>query len=244
MADVGDRSLASAAMSIRITDQAWRLSQSSGNELLLLLALADNADEDSRLCWPSVPYLAKKTRLGVRTVQRLLEKLAAAGEIEITRRPQKSSVYKLRAWSEAQAGGSHHNGVSVAPVYGVSLAPYGDTAVTPGIVSRSLVRRDEIWDSLTEIFGAAETDSAKTLRGKVCRSLKRAHASAEDIHLRAARWPDLFDDATLTELALEKHWGALDPTRSVMRRSARRYGRGMATSEIVAVADQLRKEGR
>jgi len=68
-------------MSIHVMNNVWRGSGSEGSELLLLLALADWADEFG-FCHPSLPMLAKKTRLSERTVQRLLAKLCDRGELQ------------------------------------------------------------------------------------------------------------------------------------------------------------------
>lgn len=70
-------------------------------------------------------------------------------------------------------------------------------------------QRNGVWDALTEVFGEAQTESAKSLRGKVVRSLSAAGATPEEVLARARSWPRHFEDATLTETALEKHWGAL-----------------------------------
>lgn len=69
--------------------------------------------------------------------------------------------------------------------------------------------RNPIWDALVEVFGEPSTDTARTLRGKVCSSLTRAGATPEDLIARARSWPRHFEDATLTETALEKHWDKL-----------------------------------
>lgn len=71
-------------MSIRVMTWVWEHSEASGTELLLLLAIADAADDAGRNAWPSVNTLARKTRLAPRTVQRLLAKLAEAGHLVIT----------------------------------------------------------------------------------------------------------------------------------------------------------------
>lgn len=70
-------------------------------------------------------------------------------------------------------------------------------------------QRNPIWDALVEVFGEPSTDTARTLRGKVCSSLTRAGATPEELIARARSWPRHFEDATLTETALEKHWDKL-----------------------------------
>lgn len=69
-------------MSVRITSQVWESSGHKGNDLLLLLALADAANQEG-VCWPKVSTLAKMTRLSERTVQRSLGTLKESGELVV-----------------------------------------------------------------------------------------------------------------------------------------------------------------
>lgn len=68
-------------MSIRVMSRVWDHSAQVGGPLLLLLALADFADDDG-YCWPKQANLATKARCSVRAVRYQLERLTAAGEIE------------------------------------------------------------------------------------------------------------------------------------------------------------------
>jgi hypothetical protein len=67
-------------MSIAIMSRVWAESQHKGSELLLLLAIADNAN-DQGVAYPSVRTLAKKTRLHPHHVKKLLRVLEASGEL-------------------------------------------------------------------------------------------------------------------------------------------------------------------
>lgn len=69
-------------MSIKVMNAVWEHSPAKGSELLLLLALADSAN-DSGLAYPSVTTLAQKIRMGKRNTQYLLKKLEADGLIAI-----------------------------------------------------------------------------------------------------------------------------------------------------------------
>lgn len=69
-------------MSIRVMSQVWEHSLAEGGELLVLLALADFADDDG-YCWPSIARLAGKSRLSERQVKRVLRTLAERDEIEM-----------------------------------------------------------------------------------------------------------------------------------------------------------------
>jgi hypothetical protein len=67
-------------MSVRIMARVWAHSQRKDGELLVMLALADFAN-DAGESWPSIPVLAQKARLTERQTRRVLIKLEEASEI-------------------------------------------------------------------------------------------------------------------------------------------------------------------
>lgn len=67
-------------MSIRIMTRVWDEATLSGGALLVLLALADIANDDG-VCWPSRAVLARRARLTERQVSTVLTKLATGGHI-------------------------------------------------------------------------------------------------------------------------------------------------------------------
>lgn len=69
-------------MSVRCSKRVWDESKHSGTELLMLLAIADFADDDGN-AYPSVTTLAKKCRTTARHANRLLVALRDSGELEI-----------------------------------------------------------------------------------------------------------------------------------------------------------------
>jgi len=60
----------------------------------VLVALADWADETGR-CWPSLPRIAGKTGLDVRTIRRAIGRLVAAGHMSREERSGKGVVYTV-----------------------------------------------------------------------------------------------------------------------------------------------------
>lgn len=70
-------------MSIRIMTQVWESGPEDRGELLVLLALADFANERGD-CWPSVPTIAAKARMDERSARRILRKLEAKGWLTVT----------------------------------------------------------------------------------------------------------------------------------------------------------------
>lgn len=69
-------------MSMQAMTHVWTHSRQSGVQLLLLIALADQANDEG-VCWPSLPRLAEKIRSSVRQTQRHLALLVESGELKI-----------------------------------------------------------------------------------------------------------------------------------------------------------------
>lgn len=68
-------------MSIRVMTSVWDdLRTQAHSELLVLLALADWANDDG-YCWPTISALAAKARLSERAVQQILGRLTTTGRI-------------------------------------------------------------------------------------------------------------------------------------------------------------------
>jgi DnaD/phage-associated family protein len=72
-------------MSIRVMAKVWQEAPVKANELLLLLAIADNAN-DAGWAWPGKEYLAGKIRVERRSVDRIANRLMEAGEMDIYHR--------------------------------------------------------------------------------------------------------------------------------------------------------------
>lgn len=84
-------------MSVRTMAAVWERSQHSGTHLLMLLAIADFADDDGR-AYPSVPTLARKCRMKERNAQYILAELVETGELATQRGkgPRGSNVYRIK----------------------------------------------------------------------------------------------------------------------------------------------------
>jgi hypothetical protein len=88
-----------AAMSIRACDQVWRRSKAKGSTLLLLLAIADCANDEGTHAYPTIATLAEKTRLTQRQIINLVKQLEESGELSVirprTRRTGLANYYTL-----------------------------------------------------------------------------------------------------------------------------------------------------
>lgn len=69
-------------MSLDALNAVWKHSEQSGAQLLLLLAIADNANDDG-FAFPSYKYLAAKSRMSKRTVQRAVSRLLDTDELSL-----------------------------------------------------------------------------------------------------------------------------------------------------------------
>lgn len=72
-------------MSIRVMSGIWATSRHDGPALLLLLAIADYADDDG-VAFPSITALRRKARLGKTQCYEALSRLKASGELIILER--------------------------------------------------------------------------------------------------------------------------------------------------------------
>lgn len=199
-------------MSAEHVGWAFRQKGLAPTRKFVLVALADRCNKDTLRCDPTVSRLAEDTGLGERAVRQALTDLCGAGLLARHRPRKKDGSYghyrysfpqlavRVAALPAAPGAGSPAAGDAAKPE--VNLEPEELLAAAPR-------KRNEIWDALTHMFGEPTTPSAVKLRGKVTQELKSAQATADEILARGKRWPLHFDNATLTETALMKHWDRL-----------------------------------
>lgn len=105
----------------------WAFDQPiAGNEKVVLLALADHANEHG-VCWPSISLLMQRAHVGERTVQRAIQSLEDAGFITRERRQREnggdtSNLYRLMFQKVSQCV-SECISVDQRGSGGVNLAP-------------------------------------------------------------------------------------------------------------------------
>lgn len=81
-------------MSITLMAATWNLDIPS-TEKMVLMCLADYANDEGENCWPAVATLARKCSKGDRTIQGAIKWLAQAGYLIAHERPGKSTAYHL-----------------------------------------------------------------------------------------------------------------------------------------------------
>lgn len=83
-------------MSVRTMARVWADSKQSGTHLLMLLAIADFADDEGN-AYPAVGTLAEKCRMKPRNAQTILAALRQAGELEVRENegPRGTNLYRI-----------------------------------------------------------------------------------------------------------------------------------------------------
>lgn len=83
-------------MSVRTMARVWEVSKHAGSELLMLLAIADFADDDGR-AYPAVQTLASKCRILPRGAQKLIAALRQSGELQVCQNegPKGTNLYRI-----------------------------------------------------------------------------------------------------------------------------------------------------
>lgn len=159
-------------MSIRVMSQVWDDSAQKGGDLLVLLALADFADDQAR-AWPSNATLAKKARMSERNVRYVLRRLETEGEIETIRAGgvhdgrNRATVYRLTVGAGKicpPANGDTEGGQTDAAQVS-QIAPY--PSVEPSVEPSG---NDCAPAKLTVIEGGEPTFQAKVDREPVTRA--------------------------------------------------------------------------
>jgi hypothetical protein len=83
-------------MSVSMMDRVWRYSAAKATDLLIMLSIADFANDVGE-AWPSVATLAKKSRLKDRATQYAIHRLMRSGELKIFKNkgPRGCHVYRI-----------------------------------------------------------------------------------------------------------------------------------------------------
>jgi len=101
-------------MSTHILSACWALSGMSSTQKLVLISLADQANDDG-VCWPSVPRMVERTCLSERAIRNAIEWLEAEGFLSVQRRFNKSNLYTITPSNAARgAGGASGAGVAAS----------------------------------------------------------------------------------------------------------------------------------
>ncbi len=128
-------------MSVKVMALVWDHYPRGGNELLVMLKLADHADHDGDRVFPAVSSIAKLSRVSDRTVQRALRTIEKRGWLvlvkETTGRPGEARRYRVPVERipqgvESRVSKCHPSGgVTAEVVTGDKSRKTGDIAIAP-----------------------------------------------------------------------------------------------------------------
>lgn len=106
-------------MSIQAMTWVWGLEGLDTSQTMVLLALADAANDDGFACWPSQETLARKSRMSVRSVKRHIAMLRDAGLIDVemqsSTRGRMANLYRLHVGAERDFSALSRQRVKLAP---------------------------------------------------------------------------------------------------------------------------------
>lgn len=109
---------------------AWKV-QCEPSQKLVLLALADHANDETWKCWPSLGHLHKKTGLNRRTVSRCIQSLVEQKLIGRINRGRESTVYQLNVANWGQYAPSGNTPLAAESHQGRGDTPLGVGASCP-----------------------------------------------------------------------------------------------------------------
>jgi hypothetical protein len=127
-------------MSIPLTNAVWKHSKQKSGALIVLLAIADYANDEGN-AWPAVPTLARKARMSKRNVQRWVRALQRDGELKVLRNEGRrgTNIYKIclpQAKAEKGDARATHDTGAAKPV--TRLSSTNDAGVIQSVSESSI----------------------------------------------------------------------------------------------------------
>lgn len=93
-------------MSTHILSSCWSLTGMSPTQKLVLISLADQANDDG-VCWPSIRRMSERTCLSDRAIRDAVAWLSASGILAVTHRYNSSNVYTITAANFVPVSADH-----------------------------------------------------------------------------------------------------------------------------------------
>lgn len=187
---------------------------------MVLIGLANHANPDGTHVFPSVARIARYAECDPRTVKRQLKALRLAGWIEVVSEASqhRPTEYQIRGdrLSLLESRGDTQSIPGVTPVssrgdIAVSPEPSEPSENHPSVAPRR--ERDPIFETLAEIEGSDLAELTTSQRGalnKAAKELRDLGVEPAEIAHRAIAFARRYPGATLTAIALVRHWGELN----------------------------------
>lgn len=136
-------------MAIKVISWALHLPLKRPTLKLVLLALADHADNDG-VCWPSIKRLELFTGLSSRAIQRAIRELQKLSILTLTERPGSTTLYMI-----AMSGGVPMSPPAASHPPQAPIAVAGNTAMsydwTPAAATMAAIQKEYAIDPTKEL---------------------------------------------------------------------------------------------
>lgn len=160
-------------MSIKVMEWVWNHSDARDGQLLVLLAIADNANHDGGNAFPSIAELSRKSRLSQRGVQYALRGLEESGNIVTSHQAGPGGCNQYRVvMTPADIAPPHADSAPPADIAGVqSVTPGGEAHCTPPVQPTAPVTVLEPTTNPKEDTSAPAADPIRDDVERLCRHL-------------------------------------------------------------------------
>jgi hypothetical protein len=235
-------------MSIRLMTEVWSRYPKGGNKKLVLLALADYANDDG-YCWPGVDLIAVKCNVSRRYVQQVTAELVDDGwlEIGVNQGPHNANMYQVKVpEGTVDAVAEHRKALQakraaqaqplVIPERIVAAGEGGELQFAPGVNHSSPYTPSE--PSNIVVDANASTTSSGEPTGKKQEPALQEKKSGSLLQGRKSI-PDAQADTELLEPGDPPEWARLTPAQRYLLRciGAKRY-KNPTQAEIIARLEQ------
>lgn len=136
-------------MSFKVSALAWMVPVEKSTERLVLLALADRADDEGKNCYPSVETICNMTQMNRKTVFAVISRLAERGVLSVRKREVHNSNEYLLHIEDWPKNGSTENGTTQkryasCPENGTPVVPKtGHEPINEPINNQSITSRED-----------------------------------------------------------------------------------------------------
>jgi hypothetical protein len=226
-------------MSIKVMTEVWEHSKAKSTDLLVLLALADMANDEGE-CWPSMSTIGRKCRINTRNARARIYSLKNLGEVVVIESGGKSSSkggvrsnrYRITVHMDDPDTVASDLVAATDPVAGdlqtrsqetyrtrslATAEPSLEPSMNPlAPAGADAEERFALRASILEVCRldpGSVTPSAEGAIAKAVKDIADVGGTAEMIPNAANTYQQRFPSATITPSALAKHWPALISSR-------------------------------
>jgi hypothetical protein len=184
-------------MSVKVMSLVWERGPFEGGSLLVMLALADWANDEGE-CWPSVPTIAEKARMGERNARYVLKKLEGDGWLGRAegRGRRHSNTYflnlqKLQALPQRKKGQKVRGSAASERVQSAPLKPATrDTKPATAFAPEPSVEPSTDPSNLNYMAPAASGACEKPKSSRRLADPRSHHPAIEAVRRLMSRYPD------------------------------------------------------